>query len=380
VEGIMRGWRLGRIAGIDVEIHFTWVIIFVLVLVSLSTAALPHVPASLPSVVRWIGGLVATVLFFASLLVHELSHSLMARREGIPVRRITLFIFGGVAQIASEPRSPGAELRIAVVGPLTSAVLGAVFIKLASLVPTTHGGLALLHSNLFYLGAFNLVIAAFNSLPAFPLDGGRILRSLLWLWWKDLRRATGVAAGLGKVLGYGLAGVGLWEMVARGEVAAGLWRVALGWLLAAVAEQEYQRASAMARLGGLRVADFMSSPPITVPADMDLEQFAHAYEFMLRHGAYPVVSEGRVKGMLEREVLRATPRHLWPVTTVAAVMQPLEAPEMVIEADAPLDEVLSRLTDTGRSRLLVVNERGELVGIISHSDVLRALRSFRRLA
>lgn len=374
----MRGWRLGRIAGIDVEIHFTWVIIFVLVLASLSTTPLPHVPASLPRALRWVGGLAATALFFASLLVHELSHSLMARREGIPVRRITLFIFGGVAQIASEPRSAGAEFRIAIVGPLTSAVLGAVFLKLAMLVPTANGGLALVHGNLFYVGAFNLVIAAFNSLPAFPLDGGRILRSLLWLWWKDLRRATGVAAALGKIFGYGLAGVGLWEMVARGEVASGLWRVALGWLLAAVAEQEYQRARAIAHLGGLRVAEFMSSPAITVPADMDLEHFAHAYEFMLRHGAYPVVSEGRVRGMLDRDVLRATPRHLWPITTVATVMQPLDAEAMVIEADAPLDEVLSRLTDTGRSRLLVVNERGELVGVISHSDVLRALRDSQR--
>lgn len=371
----MRGWRIGQVAGIDVEIHFTWVIIFLLVLFSLSTTPLPHVPPTLPSLLRWIGGVAATALFFASLLVHEMAHSLMARREGIPVRRITLFVFGGVAQIATEPRSAGAELRISIVGPLASAVLGAAFLKLATLVPTTSGVSALVHSNLFYLGAFNLVIAAFNALPAFPLDGGRILRSLLWLWWRDLRRATSVAAGLGKVFGYGLAGIGLWELFAQGDITAGLWRIALGWLLAAVAEQEYQRARVLSRLSGLRVADYMSSPAITVPADMDLEQFAHTYEFMLRHGAYPVVSEGRVRGMLERDVLSATPRHLWPITTVAAVMRPLDAKSMVIEAGAPLDEVLVRFGDAGRSRLLVVNDRHELVGVISQSDVLRALRA-----
>jgi Zn-dependent protease len=314
------------------------------------------------------------VLFFASLLAHELAHSLMARRDGLQVKRITLFIFGGLSQTEEEPRSAPSELRIAILGPAMSVVVGLVLLGLARLLPAGAGALTLLRGSLLMVAWANLLLAVFNLMPAFPLDGGRVLRSLLWLAWRDVRRATLVAAGLGKVFGYGLAGVGIFLALAHGDLGDGLWLLFIGWLLAGAAEQAYRRAQTAGELRSFRVADFTSSPAVTVSADMDLERFAHAYDFMLSHGAYPVISEGRVAGLLSRDALKATPRHLWPMTAVAQAMEPLDAAAMLVEAEAPLAEAVDRMMTTGRTRLMVVGPRGDLVGVITQADVLRALR------
>ncbi len=367
----MRGWRIGRVAGIDIEIHFTWLIIFILVLSSMSS--LP-VAVSLPLPLHLLAGLLATLLFFATLLLHELAHSLVARREGLPVHRITLFMLGGVSQLEEEPHSAADEFRMAIVGPLTSLVLGLIFWRLSLFIPKATPLPALLRESLFYVGLYNLLLAVFNMVPGFPLDGGRVFRSIVWAITHDLRRSTHAAATLGKVFWYGMAGAGIW-MILRGEFVGGLWLVFMGWSLASVAEQAYRRVQVTSLLQGLHVAEFMSSPAITVPADMDLEQFAHTYDFMLSHGAYPVVAEGKVAGMLHREVLRTTPRHLWPMTQVRQVMEPLDMDAMTIDAEAPLDLAFTRMMETGRPRLLVMGQRSQLAGMISQADVMRALQA-----
>jgi Zn-dependent protease len=368
----MRGWRLGRIAGIDIEIHFTWLLIFVLVLLSMTRMPLAGMAPGQPGYLHFIFGLAVTILFFASLVLHELAHSLVARHEGLPVRRITLFVFGGVSQLEEEPRSAADEFRMAIVGPLTSAILGLACLGIARLLRLPFASLP--REIFWYIGVLNLMLAVFNMLPAFPLDGGRVFRSFLWWATRDLRRATHAAATLGKVFGYGLAGIGIWQVVAIHDL-GGLWYLVLGWVLAGVAEQSYRRVQLTAVLQGLHVADFMASPAVTVPADMDLEQFAHTYEFMLRHGAYPVIADGKIVGMLHREVLRTTPRHAWPMTQVRQVMEPLDMAAMVIQADASLDLALTRMMESGRPRLMVMDMRSQLAGMISQADVLRAMQS-----
>lgn len=370
----MRGWHIGRIAGIDIEIHFTWLLIFGLFLWSLSTSHFPQVAPRASSLLHWLAGLIATALFFGSLLLHELAHCLVAQRDGLKVQRITLFVFGGLAQLTDEPRTALSELRIAVAGPLTSLILGLLLWRGALLIPPTTAPLALARESLYYVGLANFFLSAFNILPAFPLDGGRILRSALWFVWRDIARATGVAAALGRMFGYGLGGVGIWLAVAHGRILDGLWLVFLGWLLGAAAEQAYQRSRIAAALDSITVADYMSSPAITVRADLPLSRFAHDYDFMLRHGAYPVVDQGRVVGMVHRDILRKTPRQLWPVTRVGDIMEALDMRGMVVDADEPLDAALGHMLASGRRRLMVMGPHRKLVGILSHSDVMRALR------
>jgi Zn-dependent protease len=373
----MRGWRLGRIAGIDIEIHFTWLIIFILVVMRMS-----YLPSNaLTGLVAWplrlAAALFATALFFASLLLHELAHSIVARRNGLPVHRITLFLFGGVSQLEEEPRSAASEFVMAIVGPLTSLLLGFALTRGSGFIPRSSAFLSIVAESVAFVGWLNFLLAIFNMVPAFPLDGGRVLRSIVWAITRDLRRSTHVATALGKIFGYGMAGYGV-AVIFVFHDPWGIWMIFLGWMVANAAEQSYRRVLVTSLLHGLHVADVMSSPAITVPGDMNLEQFAHTYEFMLSHGAYPVVAEGKVAGMLHRDVLRTTPRHLWPMTQVRQVMEPLDMDTMLIDAAAPLDLAFTRIMETGRPRLMVMGERSQLAGILSQADVMRALQSQKR--
>ena len=374
----MRGWRIGRVAGIDIEIHYTWLIIFVLVFSGMSSLPSTVLAGPVSTPLRLLAALLATGLFFTSLLLHELAHSLVARRKGLGVHRITLFLFGGVSQLEEEPRSAGGEFVMAIVGPLTSLVLGGLFLGIAKVMPKGLGFLTILHESIFVVGVLNLWLAGFNMLPAFPLDGGRVLRSIVWAITHDLRRATHFATALGRISGYAMGGFGFALLFVYHSSFNGIWMIVLGWMLASAAEQAYKRVQVTSLLQGLHVADFMSSPAITVPADMNLEQFAHTYDFMLSHGAYPVVAEGKVAGMLHREVLRTTPRHLWPTTQIRQVQEPLDVDAMSIDAEAPLDLAFTRMMESGRPRLLVMGPRSQLAGVISQADVMRALQSVKR--
>ncbi|MBC7288203.1 MAG: site-2 protease family protein, partial [Armatimonadetes bacterium] len=369
----MRGWRIGTIAGISIEIHFTWLLIFFLFLWSLATGHFPHVAPHAPRWLDWAAAVLATAMFFGSLLLHELAHSLMARRQGLRVERITLFVFGGVAELETEPRAAWSELLIAAVGPLVSGLVAGGLWVISGLVPTTSAPMRLLHESFYYVAIANAFVAVFNSVPAFPLDGGRMIRSLLWAAWRDLTRATAVAAGLGKAFGYTLGGVGVWLAIGPAhQVLDGLWLTFLGWLLAAAAEQAYARVRDAALLEQFLVGDFMTTPAVVVPATLRLEEFAHEYDYIGR-AAYPVVSGGRVIGLFHREALARTPRPKWPTVLVGDVMEPLDVETMVIAADAPLAEALRRMSQA-RRRLMVMGRNRRLVGIITPTYVLRALR------
>lgn len=368
----MHGWRIARVAGISIEINFSWLIVFGLIIYTFSTGWLPERLPHATAAQLWIAGLVTALLFFGSLLLHELAHSLMAQRLGAEVSRITLFIFGGVSQMTHEPKDPASEFKISIVGPATSAVLGGAFIGL---------GRALDYARLpepwsapcMLVGGVNFALAIFNMLPAFPLDGGRVLRSILWSVWRNLERATRAASTVGRWFGYLMIGVGVMELIG-GDVTGGLWTLALGWLLATMAAASYQRVQLQQALGGVHVHDLMSSPVATIPAGASLQNAAYDYFMSARFTAFGVEEAGRIVGMVHREQLQPVDRALWPSTTVAEVMSPLDRDTMTIRADEEAVEALMKMAENEVGRLLVVDWAGEVIGIISQSDIMRLVK------
>jgi len=368
----MHGWRLGKIFGINIEINHTWLIIFALVLYSLATGILPERHPEVARSQLWLAGLVTTLLFFASLLLHELAHSVMAGRLGMKVRRITLFIFGGVAQMSHEPRSARSEFLMAIVGPLMSLFLGGAFYLLWTALRSVDAP-AVWTSACYWLAWINALLATFNMLPAYPLDGGRVLRSILWAVWKSLERATRVAAGIGQAFGYGMIALGVLQLVA-GLVANGLWLLALGWLLTSMAGASYQRVQIQRLLGDVYVHDLMSAPVATIPAGASLDQAAHQYFLPARFTAFGVDDWGQVVGLVRMDDLQGVPRERWPTTTVREVAWPLEPEKMTIAADKEAVEAMMQMAENELGRLLVTDYAGNIVGIISQSDIMRLIR------
>jgi len=367
----MQGWRIGRLFGITIEIHFTWLIIFGLILWAVTGGVLQtEVPQASTSEL-WAIGIIATLLFFGSLILHELAHSLVANHTGADVSRITLFVFGGVSQMAREPGSPRQEFAIAIVGPLTSVALGALFYGLFYWLRAVDAP-RLWWVASHWVGRINLALAVFNMVPAFPLDGGRVLRSVMWAVWHSLERATRVASTIGRGFGYAMIVLGFLTMFFSGL--QGLWLVALGWLLAGAAGASYQRLQLQQALGDVYVHDLMSSPVATVPADATLFEAAHDYFMAARFTAFGVEDHRAIVGMVRMEDLQGVPRERWQQVRVRDVMAPLDPETMTVNSDAEAVEALMQMAENQLGRLLVTDRAGNVMGIISHSDIVRLVR------
>lgn len=356
-----------RIAGIRIVIDPTWLFVFALVVWSLATGYFPAADASITGAEAWTLGAVAGVLLFASVLVHELSHALLARRAGIPVPRIRLFLFGGVSEMAAEPHNPRSEFRIAVAGPLTSLGLAALFwglqrTALPSLVP---GGPLVAE----YLATINLALGIFNLVPGFPLDGGRILRA--WLWWRrgDLLSATRTAGRAGSVVAYALMGLGLVNLI-TGATLGGIWMILIGMFLNQAAGSSYQTALLKDLLSGVRVRERMTRPVIAVPAHASLEELVNDYFYRHPHGSFPVSwGDGRLAGMVSLEQVKSVPRDDWVRTPVRQVMTPAEG-VCALDPEEDCFAALEKMIRCDAGRLPVVVSE-EIVGILSRRDVMK---------
>ena len=361
-----RGINLFRIAGIQIAIDYSWLIIFSLVLWSLAAGYFPLEYPGYSWGRYWTVGIVATVFFFASVLIHELSHSLVANRLGQNVRRITLFIFGGMAHLSREPTSAGVEIAIAAAGPLMSLVLAGVFwlIKLAVESLT-----APLWTAMFsYLAYINAALAVFNLLPGFPLDGGRLLRGILWRRSGDLRAATARAADWGSGIAFGLMGVGVLEIFG-GALIGGLWLIFIGMFLRGAARASYHGVVVEHALSGARVRDLMIQDPLVVPGDMTVEQAIE--EQFLRHGygGFPVGHDGQIEGIVSLGQLKHCPPAERSHRTVREIMR--RAGDMVaIPAEASVAEALRRMINSDSGRLLVT-DGNRVVGLITRSTITR---------
>ena len=365
-----RGIDLFKVAGIQIAIDYSWIVIFLLVLWSLSAGYFPLQYPGYGWARYWGVGLVATVLFFASVLIHELSHSLVANRLGQNVRRITLFIFGGMAHLSREPSNANVELQIAAAGPLTSLTLGAMFWLIEMLVRGV-GAVPLWTAMLRYLAYVNVALAVFNLLPGFPLDGGRILRSFLWRRSGDLRDATARAADWGTGIAFGLMGLGVLEIFG-GALIGGLWLIFIGMFLRGAARASYHGVVVEQALRGARVRDLMITEPVMISGDMTVE---HAIEEQfLRHGfgGFPVGHDGEIEGLVTLAQLKHCRREERAVRTVREIMRP--AVEVLkISANASISEALRQMVASDSGRLLVT-DGGRVVGLITRSLITRFIQ------
>lgn len=364
-------FRLARIAGVDVGVNWSVLVIFFLIAGSLSMGQLPAAYPGRSALAYGAAGILAAVVFFLGLLAHELSHAIVARRNGVEVEGITLWMLGGVAQLHGEARTPGADLRIAGVGPLVSLLLGLGFGVVGGVVAAAGGG-GLLVATLAWLAGINVLLAVFNILPAAPLDGGRILRAALWRWRGDRTWAAVTAARAGRVLGALLIAVGLWQFLAVGSF-GGVWLAMVGWFLVGAAAMEERGTRTAATLAGVRVADVMSREPATVSPDMDVATLVDAYMWGAPHSAFPLTVDGRPVGLITLNRVKSVPVEQRGGTRLLDVACPLD--QLVIAApDEQINDLLPRLSGCADGRALVVDERGQLVGIITPTDVSRAMQ------
>jgi Zn-dependent protease/CBS domain-containing protein len=357
-------WPLFRLLGIPISLDASWLIILALVTWTLMNFFRQSVP-DLPIATYWGMSLGAALAFFACIVLHELGHALVARAVGIPIRGITLFLFGGVAEMEEEPPSAGSEFWMAIAGPAVSAVLAALFWLLSQLVEAPALGFPLR-----YLAGINLAVLLFNLVPAFPLDGGRVLRSLLWAVLKNLRRATYLAALAGQIFAWFLIGVGVFNFFA-GDFFKGVWLGLIGLFLSNAARGSYQQVLVRQALHGERVARFMNHHPIVVPPLLDLRSWVEDYVYRYHRKMFPVASDGHVKGVISTQALAQFPRGEWDKHTVAEAMQ-TEVNALRIAPDTDALDALKRMQSTGSSRLLVM-EGDHLAGILSLKDLLRFL-------
>ncbi|HEX7745183.1 MAG TPA: site-2 protease family protein [Micromonosporaceae bacterium] len=363
-------FRLGTIAGVPVGVNWSVIFIFALIAWALSAVQFPRAYPGNPGWAYIIAGLSAAVVFLAGLLAHEVSHAIVAKRNGLSVRSITLWMFGGVAELGGEARSPGAELRIAGVGPLVSLLIGVAFGIVAAVVAIV-GGVGLAFGALAWLAGINVALAVFNVLPAAPLDGGRLLRAALWKWRGDRTWAAVIAARAGRIFGGILIVLGLVQFLV-GAGFGGLWLALIGWFVAGAAGMEEQQARLGGALAGVRVADVMTPQPQTLPPDVTVADFVDRWLFAHRHSAFPLTEQDRPVGLVTLDRVRQVPFERRASTSVRDVGCRPE--DLVLAApDEPLNDLLPRLSDCADGRALVVAD-GRLVGIVSPSDISRAVQ------
>ncbi|MFC7550262.1 site-2 protease family protein [Plantactinospora sp. GCM10030261] len=365
-------FRLGKVAGVPVGVNWSVLVIFALLVWGLAGNQFPRVYPDRPGWAYVLAGIAAAVVFFLGLLAHEISHAIVAKRNGIEVDSITLWLFGGVAQLRGEARTPGAELRIAGIGPLVSLVIGLAFGAVAGLIALSGDERGLLFGSLAWLAGINLVLAVFNVLPAAPLDGGRLLRAALWKWRGDRAWAAIASARAGRVLGAVLIGIGLWQFFTGATVGA-LWLALIGWFLIGAAVAEERQAQVGVALHGVRVDEVMTPNPQTVTPDVNVGDFVDHYLWAYRHTALPLVVDGRPTGLVTLDRVRRVPADERAGTTLGEVS--CRGEELVLaRPEEPLLEVLPRLSAGTDGRALVVAADGQLVGIVSPSDISRAVQ------
>jgi len=367
---------LGRVAGIRVGANWTVAIILMLIAWLLGESVLPAAAPHKPAALYWTVAVIAAALFLASLFAHELSHALVARRNGITVRAITLWMIGGITELEGQPPDAGADLRIAVVGPVTSVAAGGLFVGVAAVVGQ-FGGTAVVTAAATWLGLMNGMLAVFNMLPGAPLDGGRVLRSLLWRHYRDRGRAENAAARAGQYLGAGMVGIGIAGFLFW-NVLDGLWLIMVGWFLSSAAGQEKQAAAAASALEGVRVADVMMTDPQVARGWSTVQDFVDGVAAWSRQDAFPVLSfDGTLTGLVLTGMLGSIPpgdRARLRIDQVA-----LDVPPQYRAAPSdPAGPLLGRRPLGGEVAAIVMTE-GRVVGMVAVSDLRQAVRR-RRLA
>jgi Zn-dependent protease/predicted transcriptional regulator len=365
--------KLGRIGGISIGLHYSWFIIALLIAFSL----VEHFHAVAPqwsNTVVWMAAAVTSLLFFAALLLHELAHSLLAQARGLRVRAITLFALGGVSQIESEASDAKSEFWIAIAGPITSIVIGLAALGTAWLTgwqPRSEPATPVI-SVLVWLGYINLMLAAFNMIPGYPLDGGRVLRAVIWWITRSADRSTKRAAQVGQVVAFMLI---LWGLIQffSGVSFGGFWMAFIGWFLLDAARSSYVQVELMAGLRDRRVADIMDRDYVTVEGHLSLQDFVDKYVLRTGRRCFVVVQNDRISGLITTHEVKKVARDSWPQTSVQSVMRPLDQLRTVAP-DTPAIQALELMSREDINQLPVISD-GHVQGVFSRGQVLRFLRT-----
>jgi Zn-dependent protease/CBS domain-containing protein len=382
------GIKLGRLFGISINIDWSWFFIFLLVTWHLAFGVFPSLQPEWNASLNWFMAIIASLLFFGSVLAHEMAHSLMAIARGLPVRRITLFLFGGVSNLEREPESPATEFLVTIVGPLTSFALGGLFLYLSSVfagdiplerfTPTQIlAGLGPLATIFLWLGSINIFLAIFNLVPGFPLDGGRVLRSLIWAITGNLKKSTRWASWVGQAVAwlFIVGGIAMAFGIAippfQPSLIGGLWLAFIGWFLNMAAAQSYQQVVVRDLLEGIRVERLMRKEPPVVSPQTEINKLVDEFIMKTDEHAFPVVDGNRLVGIICLDDVRKVPRSEWEYKAVGEVMTPYDR----LETIGPREDAVEAFQkiQTRDIRQLPVIEAGELVGLLRRRDILKWL-------
>lgn len=358
--------RLFRIAGIDIGIHYSWFFIFVLVTWSLAVGYFPPTYPNWGTLAYWIMGALTAIMLFVSVLIHEMAHSLVARSKGMTVNSITLFLFGGVSNLQEEPKQPGAEFIMAIVGPLTSLVLAGIFWGLARFIDPRSMAGALLG----YLWYINLALAIFNLLPGFPLDGGRVLRSIIWASTKSLSKATNIAAMAGRAFGWGFIIYGV-VLAISGYVFNGIWIAIIGWFLNSAADANSREVSLQEHFSKIKVKEVMGANMETIPPDTSVEQVVTGILHRKYERAVPVCQNGQTLGIITMTDIKGLSKDKWATTPVEKIMT--RSPLYSVGAEDTVNVALKLLAEHDINQVLV-SEQGKCSGILKRSDIINYLQ------
>jgi Zn-dependent protease len=354
-------WKIGKIMGIPIRMHFSWLIIFGLITWSLSTYYFPQAAPDLPTASYWIKGTLAALLLFASVTFHELAHSFVAQRYKISIESITLFIFGGVAQMKGEPPNPRAEFRIAIAGPLSSFFLSVLFFFLSG---NATGSIKALFS---YLTQINLIIGVFNLIPGFPMDGGRVLRSIIWEKKKNFYFATQKASSIGQKIALFFIIFGIFSIFTG--IPGGLWMMLIGWFLYTAAQASYQQSTLQESLSGIKVREIMVKDIVTLSSFITVDEAVNNYFLRYGYGGFPIIDDGKFLGIVTLKEVKNIHRENWGREKVADILVPHDKRWEV----SPEDNVMKALElmikeDKGR---LVIIENNKLSGLITRNGIAR---------
>jgi Zn-dependent protease len=352
-------WKVASIMGIPIRVHFSWLIVFGLLTWLLSSRYFPQVTPDLPFVSYWISGALAALLLFASVAFHELAHSYVAQRYNLTIESITLFIFGGVAQLKGDPPHPKAEFWIAIAGPFSSFLLAAFFLIL--MINTTGGVKALFA----YLAQINLILGVFNLIPGFPMDGGRVLRAAIWGKKKDYFFATQKASSIGRGIALFFIFFGLFSIFTGGP--GGIWLMFVGWFLYSAAQASYQQATLQETLSGIKVKDIMVREMQTIDPSVSLDKAVNEYFLRYGYGGFPVIDDGKFLGIITLKEVKNVPREDWGRVKVSAVFVPHDKKwEIPLDADVMKALELMIKEDKGR---IVVTEKDKIIGLITRNGI-----------
>ena len=358
------GVPIGKYFGIPVRLHWSWFIIFGLVTYFLAMDF--HDLYNWSTATNWLIAAITSILFFASVLAHELAHSRVAQAAGMQVSAITLFIFGGVSQLTQEPGKPSTEFRMAIAGPATSLVLGGIFLAIYF---TTRDSIEPLAGISFWLGYINLILAAFNMIPGFPMDGGRVLRSILWWRSDNLRRATRTASTIGRGFGYLFIFGGIFLIFqGRDYWFNGLWIIVVGWFLENAAVGSYRQVALQDMLRGHKISELMTSDCQVVSPRLTVAELVNDHILTSGRRCFPVVEDGRALGMITMHNVKVVPREVWSSRSVREVMTPMDKLKWV-RPDDDLSNAMQLLTDEDVNQLPVV-ENNNIVGMVARDNLL----------